>query len=718
MPQETFLTTQNFTLAFERLKRSANGDYKVFYRHLLPSFEIALGQEIDALLQDIGQGTYEPARTELVHQPKPSGLLRSRTILSLRDLLVYQAIANVLAENFSGEQRRLAHSRRFAAIATTAKSPYFLEPWRDSYDSFTTQLERIWKAGNQYVLDFDLTAYYDLIDHELLRERLSRGSSEEQAITLLVKCLASWTDRGDGRKATHGIPQGPEASAFLAEVFLFDLDDEDFGGNYLRYVDDFRVLTPNHSAAERALMMLDHKTRELGLVPQSSKTGIKRVTALEDLRTRVPSNLVSEPGDDRIKEVDTQKALTSLFRSAVLRKGRTVVCMNDTLARYSLFRLTPKQRLLPLVRSLAIARPDMSDAISYYLRAFGASDPAAQVCLGVLERDPQYAGTAADYLNALRMTETESTTGLAIVDPIDERIAVSDLRLRTAKAAYLGARSEPRRAARLVEGEPSTVAQALTLDELFAGPEAVFRVTSARSLFQRSTESENPDLARFASAAMAQADPSWRASKRANPSAKRFMFAIGRRSTSPTQPGVLDHWFKKEVRIGIPIDWRRALGREYGLVESRCASLRMERTPSGMVMALDTFNEALIRCYSLKDPILKAAYAKARGTEPVPDWGNWVRSAKLATMLPQAQSWLLAVHTRRTECELAHHFGKRTGKPNDPVTWNEWNQIRSSATLAWGELIKSWHSMTRPAALPRRVSRAQQAPQGLRRASS
>ena len=48
-----FLTQANFELAYRRIVRAQNRDYKEHYRHLLPSYNLSLKQNIGDLINDL-----------------------------------------------------------------------------------------------------------------------------------------------------------------------------------------------------------------------------------------------------------------------------------------------------------------------------------------------------------------------------------------------------------------------------------------------------------------------------------------------------------------------------------------------------------------------------------------------------------------------------------------------------------------------------------------
>jgi Reverse transcriptase (RNA-dependent DNA polymerase) len=251
----SFLSLSNFELAFLRLVRSNKSDYKQYYRHIFPSYFIALTENLKILINEIHKGAYEPGKSTLVFHPKKSGVLRPLTLLPFRDLIVYQAIVNVVAAKMRSVQAKHASTRCFGAILDDNKSPFFYRNWRTTYAAFNDKVRASHAVGNIYVADFDLVACYELIDHGILRACISqRVDSEELLDFLFNRCLPCWTTNAVERRLRHGIPQGPDASSFLAECVLFRFDSIKFkNAEYFRYVDDIRLMARGEVPLRRAL---------------------------------------------------------------------------------------------------------------------------------------------------------------------------------------------------------------------------------------------------------------------------------------------------------------------------------------------------------------------------------------------------------------------------------------------------------------------------------
>jgi RNA-directed DNA polymerase len=189
----SFLNIANFTLAFQRIVRGGNNEYKQFYRHLFTSYDLALEENLRDVIDDIKRGTYEPQHPNVVYQPKKSGVLRPLAILSLRDLIVYQAIVNRIAAAFEKDQHKHGLKRSFGALFAGKSSQFFYRSWRTCYASYNKAVTASFKAGNTYVADFDLVSFYELIDHDLLRTCLGKRVRSDELLDLLFTCLREWT---------------------------------------------------------------------------------------------------------------------------------------------------------------------------------------------------------------------------------------------------------------------------------------------------------------------------------------------------------------------------------------------------------------------------------------------------------------------------------------------------------------------------------------------
>src|SRR5437867_8334998 len=99
----------------------------------------------------------------------------------------------------------------------------------------------------------------------------------------LLDCLGTWSSDHKSSAHGHGLPQGPIASDFLAECFLLPVD---FAlrkiPGYTRYVDDVRFFGHTENEVRSAVIELERRCRERGLIPQSGKFAIKKAQSVQE----------------------------------------------------------------------------------------------------------------------------------------------------------------------------------------------------------------------------------------------------------------------------------------------------------------------------------------------------------------------------------------------------------------------------------------------------
>ena len=697
-----FLRYENFELAFTRIVRGGNKEYKAFYRHLFPSYNLALRENLKDLIEEVRRGTFEPERPTVVYQPKKSGILRPLTLLSLRDLIVYQAIVNRVAVSFEEEQAGYALKKTFGAIFAGRNSLFFYRSWKTSYRKYNDAITSAFESGNNFIADFDLVSFYELIEHGLLAERLRKRVRSNALLDLLLKCLRKWTSDKAGANVGHGVPQGPEPSAFLAECFLFHFDSKDYRTvKYFRYVDDIRLMAKDEALIRRALLKLDLQSKELGLVPQAQKIECRRVDDLEEVLKTIPSAIAGAAGEEAGGTIKSQADLVKLFRQSLKKTSKQWVVHDPTKFKFALHRMNPRRDVLRRITPLLNARPDLSWALSSYVKRFGQDDEAADILLSTLKRDPTYDASAANYIDAMDVCEpaTANAKYRRVIETANRRSEEKSIILRIASSSFRARRRSPLDALRLIKSEPDGRVRSILLHRLFgAHPSAPFSSSGSRALLEVCTESADPDLARFSAALLLDdwpwsAPTPWNPSKKVNRSVALLLHALGLRKRAPKKMGVLDVFFYSRYKIGVVLPWKTALGKDWRETERRC--LRFQQLligdPTARITLLDTFNELLLQNLSSRHPALKVAYAKAIGSKAkVPDLGNWLRNPVLTTQLPKAAKWFLDIHDARVKGELAHAKAKTSGKATRPISFQQADKLLKGAQGAWAEMIIGW----------------------------
>jgi hypothetical protein len=651
---------QNLQLAFDRVIRGSNRDYKQFFRHLYPSYTLAAPALLQSLSQALRNGTYTPTRSTLVYQPKKTGVLRPLALLTLEDQIVYQALVNRLADKLQADHDKHALGRRFGALYAGKGSPFFFRSWKVAYGKYNQAIVAAFKGGRDWVAEFDLVACYELIDHNLLRASLAKRVKDADLLDQLCTCLSAWTTNSSGSYVRHGVPQGPEASAFLAECVLLRFDEAPLKDvTYLRYIDDIRLLGKDEIPIRKAMLRLDLLSKDLGLVPQAQKMGVQRARSLEEILKTVPSSLVAvRPPGSSVK----QKELRDMWRRSLVRKQGRWDVDDPTHFRFASYRLSATRPVLRRNGALALHRPDLAPTLAYYFKHFAGDREAADILLSVLVQDPAFDATAAAYVDALDVCEPGSKTRAyrRAVHTATGRSVEGSLTLKSAALRFRVKRMGVADATKALTKEKNAHVVGIVVAAICAGAGGgPFTTASLAPYLKTLVTGPDAGLARFAAALLignaAEAGTSWTVPKKPHPAVIDLLVAVGLRKRGKRRQTAIELYFE---RLGLiaPLNWKKALGADLGDLERRAVRLQHLRLtdPSAFVLMLDTFNEGLVYNFSRQHSALVGPFTAAAGPNPHPDYGNWITNGHFLSVLPTVIPWLRDVHELRLDADLAH----------------------------------------------------------------
>lgn len=235
---EKIVDRNNLNRAFKQVKsnKGAPGIDGMSVEDALPW----LRENKAELLESIRQGKYKPQPVRRKEIPKPDGGVRKLGIPTVVDRVIQQAIAQQLQPIYEPLFR---------------DGSYGYRPGRSAQQAMMKAKEYA-EEGHIYVVQIDLSKYFDTLNHELLLNLLRKQIKDKRVIDLIKKYLKSGVmENGIICKTEEGSPQGGPLSPLLANVYLneFDHEMESRGVRLLRYADDIVVFAKSQRAAERLL---------------------------------------------------------------------------------------------------------------------------------------------------------------------------------------------------------------------------------------------------------------------------------------------------------------------------------------------------------------------------------------------------------------------------------------------------------------------------------
>ena len=172
---------------------------------------------IPAFLQDLRQQlktrTFrpQPVRERKIPKPGGSGKLRKLGIPTVADRVVQAALKLVLEPIFEAD---------FVPVS------YGFRPMRRAHDAIA-EIHYYGSRGYQWVVDADIEACFDSIDHTALLGRVRRRVKDKRVVGLVKAFLKAGvlTELGDIEDSHTGTPQGGILSPLLANIALSVLDE-------------------------------------------------------------------------------------------------------------------------------------------------------------------------------------------------------------------------------------------------------------------------------------------------------------------------------------------------------------------------------------------------------------------------------------------------------------------------------------------------------------
>ena len=194
--------------------------------------------------------TYRPMPARKKEIPKDGGKVRVLSIPAIRDRVVQGALKLILEPIFEAD---------FQA------GSYGYRPKRTAHEAVARVAQAIVEEKTS-IIDLDLKAYFDNVQHYLLLEKVARRVQDD-AVMHLLKMILKATGK-------QGVPQGGVISPLLSNVYLNEVDrmleravhvtrrGKSTNVQYARFADDLVVLIDAERRNDWLMKAVDKRLRE------------------------------------------------------------------------------------------------------------------------------------------------------------------------------------------------------------------------------------------------------------------------------------------------------------------------------------------------------------------------------------------------------------------------------------------------------------------------
>ncbi len=206
----------------------------------------------DKIEKALLEGTYMPTPVLQKEIPKPNGGVRLLGIPIVLDRVIQQAVAQILTSVWDH---------------TFSENSFGFRPKRSQHGAMRRYREFV-KAGGKYVIDIDLSKFFDRVNHDRLLARLSTRIKDKRVLKLIRRFLTSGVMIDGMEEPTEeGTPQGGPLSPLLSNIVLDELDKEleKRSLRFVRYADDCVIFVKSRKAANRVMssisLFIENKLR-------------------------------------------------------------------------------------------------------------------------------------------------------------------------------------------------------------------------------------------------------------------------------------------------------------------------------------------------------------------------------------------------------------------------------------------------------------------------
>lgn len=230
----------------------------------IAQFEQDLKNNLYRLWNRMSSGTYFPSPVRTVEIPKRDGGARMLGVPTVADRIAQTVVTMVLEP---------------AVEPVFHSDSYGYRPGRSALDALAVTRRRCWEFD--WVIDLDIRAFFDTIDHDLLMKAVEHHTDLPWVLLYVRRWLTAPHQHPDGSLTgrDRGSPQGSAISPLLANLFMHYAFDAWMSRVYPdvtfeRYCDDVVVHCRSRAHAEAVRDAIGARLSDCGLELHPVKTRI------------------------------------------------------------------------------------------------------------------------------------------------------------------------------------------------------------------------------------------------------------------------------------------------------------------------------------------------------------------------------------------------------------------------------------------------------------
>ncbi|MBO9129096.1 CRISPR-associated primase-polymerase type A1 [Bacillus sp. 165] len=209
---------------------------------------------IEGIKRKLVTGLYTPSAIKEISISKNDGKFRKIGILTIEDRYIHMLVKCWL-EPF--------------CLHRFNENSYAYQPGKSASQA-VGKIEQWIKDGYEWIGETDISSFFDDIDHEILKQQITRFVKDPEKISF-IEYLLSIQEKG--------VIQGSPLSPLLANIYLHEFDEfmSREGRPYVRFSDDLIVMEKSKEAIEMRMQFMKQSLHMLRLDINDDKTGTRNI---------------------------------------------------------------------------------------------------------------------------------------------------------------------------------------------------------------------------------------------------------------------------------------------------------------------------------------------------------------------------------------------------------------------------------------------------------